>query len=223
MANGRGPSLELCDPDANNTLASNWRHAIEYQAKTPAGDSLWASPLAGCSYLPVADFMVSDSTIIIGQSVTFTDASVGQIDSWTWEFERGIPETFNGQEPPPITYNILGSYDVKLTVQNNAGKSIKYKPAFIQVGPAGIPDASVKDGFTVAPNPASDGRFSIRFRNAGEHGIKVFSQVGTVVEKRFTGAKDVFFALHELTGGLYFIQVIDQVTGSVRTQKLIIQ
>jgi PKD repeat protein len=61
LANGRGPSLELCDPNSNNALPSNWRHAVEFAAINGAGDTIWASPAQGCSYPPVADFAASRS------------------------------------------------------------------------------------------------------------------------------------------------------------------
>jgi PKD repeat protein len=222
LANGKGPSLELCDPNANNSVAASWRHAIEYQAKTPAGDSLWASPLAGCSYLPAANFLTSDSTISLGQSVIFTDASSGDITSWTWEFERGNPETYSGQTPPPIAYNIMGAYDVTLTVRNTAGKSVKYKPAFIQVGPAGISELNGPCDFSIFPNPASNGYFKLTFGNGSIHEIKILSSLGAVVTSCKTGAPALDINLPDLSRGLYFISVRDIDNEITNTKKLII-
>ena len=223
MANGKGPTLELCDPNSNNSLAVNWRHAIEYQAKTPLGDSLWASPLAGCSYLPAANFHTSDSTIVLGQSVIFTDASTGNINSWFWEFGRGNPETFSGQAPPPITYNILGSYDVTLTIRNNAGKSVKYKPAFIQVGPSGVSDISKETGFSIIPNPACEGRFSLRFDAISSYEINITTGIGSILAQSLTESKEAIFNLPGIARGIYIVQVKDLRTGHICTQKLIIQ
>ncbi|MCX6306148.1 MAG: PKD domain-containing protein [Bacteroidetes bacterium] len=223
MANGKGPSLELCDPGSNNLLPANWRHAVEYKGKTPTGDSLFASPLAGCSNLPVANFTVSDSTINIGQTVVFTDASTGDVTSWSWEFERGVPETFSGQAPPPIQYNVMGAYDVTLTVSNNAGQRKKYKPGFIQVGPAGISDISLKTGFSVVPNPVYNGRFSILFQSISSREIKLLTGAGTLFDSRVSQSKEVIFNHPEIVKGLYFIKVTDLNTGQTHTQKLIIQ
>jgi PKD repeat protein len=223
MANGKGPSLELCDPNANNTQAANWRHAIEYKAKTPAGDSLWASPLAGCAYLPVAKFLTSDSTINTGQSVIFTDASTGSIDSWFWEFERGVPETFSGQAPPPVTYNIMGAYDVTLTIRNAAGKSVKYKPAFIQVGPSGIAASELKAGFSINPNPAPGGRFKIAFDHLSDFDVTITSGIGTLVHSRTVNTREAAFELSDLPKGVYFIKVKDNRNAKTDTQKIIIQ
>jgi len=222
MANGKGPTLELCDPNSNNALAANWRHAIVYQNKTSLGDSLFASPLAGCSYRPVANFLTSDSTISLGQSVIFTDASTGNIDSWFWEFERGNPETYTGQVPPPITYNITGAYDVTLTVRNNAGKSVRYKPAHIQVGPAGLGQAASASSFSVVPNPAEHGRFTLKFGHADTYDIRILSSIGNLIAGSIISDKETTFNLPEAGSGLYFIQVKSS-SGFVNTQKLIIQ
>ncbi|MCX6280137.1 MAG: PKD domain-containing protein [Bacteroidetes bacterium] len=223
LANGRGPTLELCDPNSNNLLPENWRHAVEYQGKTPAGDSLFASPLAGCSNLPVPDFHVSDSTISLGQTVVFTDASIGDITSWFWEFERGFPETFNGQTPPPIQYNIMGSYDVTLTVSNYAGQRKKYKPAFIQVGPAGISDHLTASIFTVLPNPATSGSFSVNFSEMSDYQIVVMTSAGSQIFSDRTLSMRLSLDCHSWQGGIYFLQIKNLKSNRTETQKLIIQ
>ncbi len=223
MANGKGPTLELCDPNSNNALAANWRHAIEYQSKTTTGDSLFASPLAGCSYLPVADFHASDSTIVIGQSVTFTDASSANAATWFWEFERGFPETFSGKTPPPVFYNISGNYDVTLTVTNTGGQSKKYKPQFIHVGPSGVSGVNGKTNFSIFPNPTFNGRFTLTFGDISTYDVTVLSSIGTTKASYKTDAHTLDLNLPELSEGIYFIQVRDQKTGLTNTQKLIIQ
>ena len=222
MANGKGPTLELCDPSSNNALGENWRHAIVYQSKTPNGDSLWASPLEGCTYLPVAGFTASDTTILLGQSVTFTDVSTGAIDSWYWEFERGIPETFSGQNPPPVTYNIMGSYDVTLTVRNAAGKSVKYKPAYIQIGPAGQRDDLAGKGLLITPNPAPGGKVTVRFPYASEYDITLSATAGTVAGTyRATGNSSVI-NIGNVPAGIYILAARDLRSGDLHFAKLII-
>ena len=171
----------------------------------------------------MANFRVSDSTISIGQSVIFTDASTGIINSWLWEFERGVPATYNGQAPPPIQYNVLGAYDVTLTVSNNAGQRKRYKPGFIQVGPTGISEVPVRTEFSIIPNPTFNGKFSIVFSTVSSHEVSVFSSVGALIRNQTTDSKEIVFNLSEIPKGLYFIQVNNINTGAKNTQKLIIQ
>jgi PKD repeat protein len=57
--------------------------------------------------------------------VTFTDETLppnssNPITSWNWSFPGGTPNSFNGQNPPSVTYGI-GVYDVSLTVTTQSG------------------------------------------------------------------------------------------------------
>ncbi len=64
-----------------------------------------------------ADFTVSDNDICVGETVQFTDNSMGNIISWEWSFEGGSPSTSTNQNPS-VTYNTAGDFDVQLTVYN---------------------------------------------------------------------------------------------------------
>ncbi len=105
LADGRGPSLELCDPNSDNNDPLNWRAAIEFTAINSAGDTIWASPLAGCSYPPVANFIASDTAILQYETVIFADSSSANTTSWFWTFEGGTPETY--QEKVLRLFNII--------------------------------------------------------------------------------------------------------------------
>jgi PKD repeat protein len=50
-------------------------------------------------------------------TVNFTDASLGEITEWNWEFEGGDPATSTEQNPT-VFYATPGSYDVSLTVSD---------------------------------------------------------------------------------------------------------
>jgi PKD repeat protein len=117
----------------------------------------------------------------------------------------------------------MGTYDVTLTVSNNAGQSKKYKPGFIQVGPAGIPDISAGNFFSITPNPAVNGQFSILFGAPSSYEVKILSGMATLIERQTTDSKEILFNLPGMANGLYFVQVKDLKTGLIHTQKLIIQ
>ena len=85
-----------------------------------------------------ADFYANQTTIQAGQSVTFTDMSVTPpgttITSWQWTFQGGTPSSYNGQNPPPVTFNTPGSYTISLTVTNSASNTdTETKNAYITV------------------------------------------------------------------------------------------
>jgi len=221
LANGFGPSLELCDPNSDNTDPVNWRHAIEFQLINTAGDTIWASPLDGCSYPPVADFSAGDTTIVEHEFVNFTDASSSNTADWEWTFEGGAPGTYSGKTPPPIQYNDMGVYDVTLRVSNIAGNHTLVKTNYIEVGPTGI---STKDaaGFTVYPNP-SNGTFKVILKTDNPVYIRIFDQLSNVVLERQSDIRVNLFDQSTLTSGIYMIQVTDLITKKSFIQKLVIQ
>jgi PKD repeat protein len=84
----------------------------------------------------VADFVPSATRIAVGESVTFTDQSIGSPTSWSWEFEGGTPATSTEQNPT-VTFNVNQPVTVKLTIERAVDGSIVSieKTDLIQVGP----------------------------------------------------------------------------------------
>jgi len=64
---------------------------------------------------PVADILLDNDSACDVLDVNFTDNSSGTISSWEWNF--GNSSTSLAQNPPTITYNNPGSYNVVLTVE----------------------------------------------------------------------------------------------------------
>ena len=83
----------------------------------------------------IADFTGTPTNVIVGNSVTFTDASSCSPGTWTWSFPGGTPSSYVGQTPPAITYSTLGTYDVSLTVTKAASTDTKTKTGYITVSP----------------------------------------------------------------------------------------
>ncbi len=69
------------------------------------------------------NFTASSTTVSLGQSVSFTDASFGTVASYYWTFEGATPSTSTAQNPTNITYNAVGDYDVTLTITDAEGNS----------------------------------------------------------------------------------------------------
>jgi len=138
---GDGPSLTFCDPSLDNAIATNWSASVELAAINTEGDSIWATPGAGCSLLPLADF-TSDITVVeIGGDVAFTDMSSGEPTEWLWEFEGGTPATSTEQNPT-IVYETEGTYNVSLTVTNAGGSDTKLVEDYIIVSNTPPPPAA---------------------------------------------------------------------------------
>jgi len=222
LANGHGPSLELCDPNSNNALPANWRHAVEFAAVNAAHDTIWASPGSGCSYPPAADFTANNTHIHLNDFVQFTDSSSGQVDTWNWAFEGGTPPSSNLLIPPPVQYTSFGTYDVSLTVANIAGKNSKVKSGYIEVGTTGFGTLNEKNPFVIYPNPTS-GKFTVIFTGRNFHEVKIISGMGNIIEQKLSTGEFMEFDLSGFSKGIYAIQAFDNTTHSLVSKKLIIQ
>ncbi len=85
---------------------------------------------------PVADFVGTPTTVVVGNTVAFTDLSTNTPTSWAWTFNGGTPST-STQQNPTITYNTVGTYTVTLTATNGNGSNTATKTNYITVIQAG--------------------------------------------------------------------------------------
>ncbi|MDD1724668.1 MAG: PEGA domain-containing protein [Methanospirillum sp.] len=68
-------------------------------------------------------------------TVQFTDTSTGHPTMWSWDFGDGTSQGMLAN--PSHTYQVPGTYTVKLTASSQTGTSTKVKEGFIQVSPSG--------------------------------------------------------------------------------------
>jgi PKD repeat protein len=87
---------------------------------------------------PVANFTASSTTIVEGQSITFSDTSTNTPTSWSWSFTGGTPGSSTLQNPT-ITYNSAGTYSVTLTATNAGGSDVETKTDYITVDTGSTP------------------------------------------------------------------------------------
>jgi PKD repeat protein len=114
-----------------------------------------------------AGFVGVPTTVVAGNSVTFTDQSAGNPTSWTWTFNGGTPSTFSGQNPPTITYNTPGVYTVTLVVSDGTNSDTQTNTNYITVttqgggGGTGCDSLFYFDGLYYAVDPSVDASFAI--------------------------------------------------------------
>jgi len=97
----------------------------------------------------IADFIASNNTPCQGTGVNFTDESTGNPTSWLWEFPGGTPSSSTLQNPANIIYDIVGLYDVTLTVTNQFTQVNLTKEDFINV--SGSPVVQLGADTTICP------------------------------------------------------------------------
>jgi len=82
---------------------------------------------------PFVDFSASETTICAGNFVDFVSTTTGEIDSFLWTFEGGIPSSSTQVNPTGIVYSEEGTYDVKLEISSPSGQHIELKQQYITI------------------------------------------------------------------------------------------
>lgn len=107
----------------------------------------------GCgSGTPEAQFTANISTGKVPMAVWFTDLSMGDIDSWEWDFENdGVVDST--LQYVLHVYENPGTYTVKLTVNESGRTDSEVKTAFIKVSPPAcqaefVAEPTICDGAT---------------------------------------------------------------------------
>jgi len=86
-------------------------------------------PLPGA---PIANFTANVTSGTTPLDVQFTDASTGNVSSYSWDFDND--GTVDSTEQNPVyTYAAAGNYTVNLTVSNAGGSDSKVKTGYIEV------------------------------------------------------------------------------------------
>ncbi|MBP6872064.1 MAG: VCBS repeat-containing protein [Bacteroidales bacterium] len=130
-----------------------------------------------------ADFTGTPTTGQAPLTVDFSDLSVGNIDSWAWDFGDGGTASVQN---PTHEYTTTGSFTVSLTVNGPAGSSTETKTDYILI-PVGMADNG-NEAFVIYPNPVKD-FLNIRFPCAADRKIILESIEGKhVFEKRTSNA-----------------------------------
>jgi serine protease AprX len=108
-----------------------------YNVSLTVGDGIDTDTETKTGYITVqnivANFTASQTTILVGNSVNFTDQSSCNPTSWSWTFTGGTPSSYSGATPPAITYNTAGTYNVSLTVSKPGASDTETKTGYINV------------------------------------------------------------------------------------------
>ena len=137
----------------------------------------------------LASFGASATQVAMGQSVSFTDESFGDIIAWNWTFEGGTPATSN-QQNHTVTYNEVGDFDVTLTITDANGDSqtltrenyIHVREAYnMQNGTVETCNALFYDAGGPTANYGNNQNYTLTFRPATEGNMirAIFTEFNT--------------------------------------------
>jgi len=120
----------------------------------------------------IADFIPSATRIRVGESVTFTDNSIGEATSWNWDFEGGTPATSTEQNPT-VTFNVNKPVTISLTVTRalDGSEASIEKVDLVQVGPPELMlNGDFEDGAIVGWQTWNGGGFAYAVEDGGANG-----------------------------------------------------
>ncbi len=138
---GDGQSSNLQNPSHMYSMAAAFSVYLVVTTEVGSDDEMKMNFINVQPAPPTADFTVSDTTPMPGQSVQFTDLSIpgsSPISAWSWNFGDGGSSTL--QSPAHIyvaqgIYTTMSLYTVSLTVTTPVGMDTEVKPNFINVQP----------------------------------------------------------------------------------------
>lgn len=150
----------------------------------------------------VANFSVSDTSIMEGETVAFHDLSVGEPDHYAWTFEGGTPSS-STEASPQVTYSLAGDFTVSLTVSSGNMETSIYKESLIHV-------AAEKE-ISIYPNPSRG--LSIKVANVVSSEVKEIYFVDNMgkrinIMKPESEGDILAISISQLNQGLYLLYVV---------------
>lgn len=155
----------------------------------------------------VARFSADQLVIPVGSSVSFADFSIGNPFSWHWEFEGGQPAESDKQTPDAVVYNRMGSYNVKLSIENQYGADSLIRENYIRVVPVIYPNPAIKINNSTELNIALGDNASV------ENNLLITDLSGRVVYEMNGFCPDEKYCKIQLQGissGLYIVTLTNQ-------------
>lgn len=116
--------------------------ATHEYAELPLSNDQWGTWWAFMkpSFPPVADFSSDEIIIPTGETINFSDLTIGVPTTWNWTFEQGMPVSSEEQNPQDIIYNQEGDFDVTLISSNILGTDTIIKENYITVSSSILPE-----------------------------------------------------------------------------------
>ncbi|MCD4744818.1 MAG: PKD domain-containing protein, partial [Bacteroidales bacterium] len=191
-------------------IATNNDGAITFQFHSDyyANESGWIANISceSPSVPPITNFIADITNIYEGESVNFTDLSLGNPTSWEWILEGGTPGSSTEQNPT-IVYNTPGIYSVTLTATNQYGSDTKTIDDYITVNElVGIEENVNKNTIKIFPNPAVSDIINIQ-SGINIKNIIIMDVIGKIIFNEDFNSSLVQIKLNNYQPGIYLIKI----------------
>lgn len=113
------------------TNTFKWEYDKDYSVSS-GQDAVWIDMITFPPAEVEALFMADTTIICDGDSVHYTDLSIGPITEWSWNFEGAVPST-STEQSPVINYPNVGQFDVTLEVTDGVESAVYYQEKYINV------------------------------------------------------------------------------------------
>ena len=184
-----------------------------FRAINDYGDNLYLDNinLVGTYAAPSADFTASKTSGIVAstESITFTNSSVGNVNTYAWNFGVGAtPATASAVGPHSITYSSPGTKTVSLSVTGPGGNNAVTKTDYINVVTSIISTSALESaGVKIYPNPAKDVLY-IDAANSVFISAELLDVISnTVIAELKTDGSKLEMSLTGKPQGLYFLLI----------------
>lgn len=159
------------------------------------------------------EFSASETSVLINQPVTFTNATTGgyidALETYRWLFPGATPDT-SIEKNPTVSYADSGTYDVTLIVNRGGQIDTLTKTTYIHSSyPVGIQEKSSNLSASILPNP-NNGKFVLELNSskAITTDLKIMNTLGSTIyeESNLTINGKVVKTLNlNLNSGIYFL------------------
>ncbi|HKK87590.1 MAG TPA: PKD domain-containing protein, partial [Saprospiraceae bacterium] len=126
-----GDGNSSTDENPTHTYADDDFYFVELKASNNCDDDFYEEEIE-ISSRPIAGFGADPATGCEGSSVQYTSTASDNTESWSWEFEGGIPST-STEENPVVQYNTPGIYNVTQYVTNANGADTLAEMDYIEI------------------------------------------------------------------------------------------
>ncbi len=146
LTGGGASCSNLTAPDYYGKFAHSWdKFATDNSNQIKIWldpDNTGATSINGLGYNDeffIPNFRADTINVPVGRPLNFTDLSIGNINSWNWNFEGANPAVSNIQHPRDIVYPNVGVYDVELEINDGVKTESLVKQNYIKVVPLVTP------------------------------------------------------------------------------------